>query len=69
MVWCWFLVCIFSFLSGFLATFALGLNSLFVLKLAASLPLHVLTHPGLPSLTDAAPPTTAQCIRPAAPRD
>lgn len=59
-------VCIFSFLS---ATFILGLDSLFVLKLATSLPLHVLTGPGLPSPTDAAQPTTAQCILPAAPRD
>lgn len=32
-------------------------------------PLRVLPGPGLPSRTDAARPTTAQCIRPAAPRD
>lgn len=31
--------------------------------------LCVLIGPGLPLPTDAAPPTTAQCIRPAAPRD
>lgn len=31
--------------------------------------LRVLIDPGLPLPTDAAPPTTAQCIRPAAPRD
>lgn len=66
MVWCWFLCA--SFLSC-LATFILGLYSLFVLKPATSLPLHVLTGPGLPSPTDAAQPTTAQCILPAAPRD
>lgn len=65
---CWFL-CV-SFLSC-LATFILGLYSLFVLKLATSLPLHVLIGPGLPlpSPTDAAQPTTAQCTLPAAPRD
>lgn len=32
-------------------------------------PTRTLIGPGLPSPTDAAPPTTAQCIRPAAPRD
>lgn len=66
MLWCWFLCA--SFLSC-LATFILGLASLSVLKLATSRPLHVLTGPGLPSPTDAAPPTTALCILPAAPRD
>lgn len=32
-------------------------------------PTRALIGPGLPLPTDAAPPTTAQCIRPAAPRD
>lgn len=65
------LVASLSFLSGSLATFGLGCFSLLVSK-SAPLPsssLCVLIGPGLPLPTDAAPPTTAQCIRPAAPRD
>lgn len=62
-------VCISFFLPGSLATFGLGRFGLLVSKLVHRHSLSVLTDPGLPLPMDAAPPTTVQCIRSAAPRD
>lgn len=74
-VLCWFLC---APLSSFLPTFGFGRFSPLVsisaprlplsLFLCLSLSLTLLIGPGLPLPTDAAPPTTAQCIRSAAPR-
>ena len=71
MVSCWLLLCIsFLPLSGYHSD--RDRFSLLVFKIAppcSFLSLYVLIGPGLPLPTDAAPPTTAQCILPAAPRD
>lgn len=45
------------------------LSLFFFVFLSLSLSFFLLIGPGLPLPTDAAPPTTAQCIRSAAPRD
>lgn len=64
MLWCWFLC---ASLSSSLATFW---TRTFLTACVHIGPLSssvcVLIGPGLPLPTDAAPPTTAQCIRPAA---